>query len=295
MTDPGGIGPLFERLLIESHSHCNRSCWFCPRTHDRSGAYRTADGNNVRQSMPTERILSLLDQAAQAGFAGQVAFHGYSEPVLDPRWLDLGEAAADRGLRPYLVTNGDKLRRRQDLCDEAVRVFDRIVVGLYDYESPDQHASEVAFWTDRLEGTEVGFSDIGSEGRGSGVTQVVPKALAPPDERIALPDLVYPNGPCHRPSVRLVIRYDGEVMGCCEDLDGAFGLGNVFDVGLAAAWASRRFTQMRHRLAAGDRSAYALCAMCPQTPTAGRPDGQRIDIQLRSSRPAPADRVEPRG
>ena len=59
--------PLFERLLIESHSHYNRSCWFCPRTYDRSGTYLDADGRPVPSRMPTEKILGLLDEAIEQG------------------------------------------------------------------------------------------------------------------------------------------------------------------------------------------------------------------------------------
>src|SRR5205814_6632472 len=58
--------PLFERMLIESQSNCNRSCWFCPRTYDRSGKYLDEVGKPVLNQMPTEKILDLLYQALPA-------------------------------------------------------------------------------------------------------------------------------------------------------------------------------------------------------------------------------------
>jgi hypothetical protein len=70
--------PLFERLLIESQSNCNRSCWFCPRTYDRSGKFLHAVGKSQLNQMPTEKILDLLDQAQALGFKGGVGFHHYS-------------------------------------------------------------------------------------------------------------------------------------------------------------------------------------------------------------------------
>jgi 2-deoxy-scyllo-inosamine dehydrogenase (SAM-dependent)/8-amino-3,8-dideoxy-alpha-D-manno-octulosonate transaminase len=76
---------LFDRLLIESQSNCNRSCWFCPRTYDRTGKYLDAIGRSVLHQMPTDKILDLLDQARALGFRGHVAFHHYSEPLLDKR------------------------------------------------------------------------------------------------------------------------------------------------------------------------------------------------------------------
>jgi hypothetical protein len=62
--------PLFERLQIESQSNCNRSCWFCPRTYDRTGKYLDEKGNAILNQMPTEKILDLLNQAQAMGFTG---------------------------------------------------------------------------------------------------------------------------------------------------------------------------------------------------------------------------------
>src|SRR5437867_9675727 len=92
--------PLFERLLIESQSNCNRSCWFCPRTYDRSGKYLDAAGESLLNQMPTEKILDLLDQAQVLGFRGGVEFHHYSEPLLDKRNIMLAQEARRRGMKP---------------------------------------------------------------------------------------------------------------------------------------------------------------------------------------------------
>ncbi len=85
--------PLFERLQIESQSNSNRSCWFCPRTYDRSGKYLDVAGKPIFNEMPTEKILDLLDQAHAMGFRGRVAFYHYSEPLLDKRNIMLAQEA----------------------------------------------------------------------------------------------------------------------------------------------------------------------------------------------------------
>lgn len=96
MSDATTNIPLFERLLIESPSNCNRSCWFCPRTYDRSGKYLDRTGQPVLNRMPTEKTLDLLDQAQALKFRGRVAFHHYSEPLLDDRALFLAREARTR-------------------------------------------------------------------------------------------------------------------------------------------------------------------------------------------------------
>ena len=67
-TSVKGKIPLFERLQIESQATCNRSCWFCPRTYDRSGKYLDQKGKAVENRMSTEKVLDLLDQAHALGF-----------------------------------------------------------------------------------------------------------------------------------------------------------------------------------------------------------------------------------
>ena len=71
-----------------------------PATYERSGKYHDTDGHAVKRSMPTARILSLLDEAVALGFHGDVAFHHFSEPLLDARSTVLAEAARGRGCAP---------------------------------------------------------------------------------------------------------------------------------------------------------------------------------------------------
>jgi radical SAM protein with 4Fe4S-binding SPASM domain len=276
--------PLFEQLCLESQSNCNRSCWFCPRTYDRTGAYLDGAGKSVIGAMPTEKILDVLDQAEALGFRGLVGFHHYSEPLLDPRNVTLAREAQRRGLRPWLHTNGDVLRRNERLSREVTEVYEHIVVGLYNYASDDELDAEKQFWRARLPGVRLDFSAIGAEGGRGSTSMVIPRAGVPTDSRMTVPDLTFPNGPCHRPLIRLIIRWDGEVCNCCEDTTGAFGLGNVYRNSVEELWFSADHVRTVNQLAAGHRDRYALCRNCPLTPSAPLPDNGRIKIAFRRYR-----------
>lgn len=276
--------PLFERLQIETLSHCNRDCWFCQRTYDRSGKYFDVGGAPVIERMPTVTVVDLLDQAAALGFRGRVAFYLLSEPLLDRRHFTFAEAARARGMQPYMHTNGDVLRRDADLCRRVAGAYDRIVVGLYDYRNDAELEAEKEYWRARLPGVRLAFSAIGRDGRGSGESSAIPRARAPSDSRFAAPDLVYPNGPCHRPQIRLLIQHDGTVCNCCEDMEGAFGLGNVHEAALADIWYGPRHVAVVRDLAAGHRTRHALCRDCPLPPSAPRPDGAPLDMARRHYR-----------
>jgi hypothetical protein len=278
---PAARIPLFERLLIESHSLCNRDCWFCPRTYDRSGVYLDANGRPRARRMASAMVLDLLDQARALGFRGPVGFHHYSEPLLDQRVVDFAHQASDRGMQPYLHTNGDLLRRDDRLCAEVSRAFRRIVVGLYDHRSDDEREDAERFWRERLPMVALEFSAIGVAGSLGGHSAGVPKALVPTDSRFATPDLTFAGGPCGRPLIRMIIRYDGEMCQCCEDVAGAFQLGNAHRTPLAELWYSERHAAMIDALLAGSRDRFPLCANCPQFPTGPAPSGGRIKMARR--------------
>ena len=176
--------PLFERLLIESQSNCNRSCWFCPRTFDRSGKYLDDAGKSVLNQMPTAKILDLLDQAQALGFSGAVGFHHYSEPLLDKRNIMLAWEVAKRGMKPDLHTNGDVLRRDDALCEEVKQVYKFIVIGLYDHQTNEELEQEKRYWRDRLAGANLKFSAIGVSSGRNVYSMVIPRALVPTDRRM---------------------------------------------------------------------------------------------------------------
>ncbi|MEE9186936.1 MAG: radical SAM/SPASM domain-containing protein [Bacteroidota bacterium] len=280
--------PLFERLQVESQANCNRSCWFCPRTYDQSGKYLNEKGKSVLNRMPIEKILDLLDQAQALGFHGRVGFHHYSEPLLDPRIIILAREARQRGMKPYLHTNGDMLKSDEILCQEVRSVYGLIVVGLYDYETNEELEEAKQYWRDKLAGANLEFSPIGLSGARSAYSIGIPKALVRSDPRMAIPDLTYANAPCHRPLIRMIIQHDGEVANCCEDTHGAFNLGNVYDNSLEELWFSERHVKLVEDLIAGHRENYDLCRICPLSPTGPLLDGSKINIALRCYDPVKA-------
>jgi hypothetical protein len=291
MASPAALShpiPLFERLQVESQAHCNRACWFCPRTFDRSGKYLDGAGRAVPGQMPTETILGILDQARALGFQGEVGFHHYSEPLLDRRNVMLAREARGRGLHPYLHTNGDVLRHDDRLCRDVVEVYARIVVGLYDYTTDEERAEAERYWERRLAGARLEFSPIGAAGIRSGHSIGIPRALVPTDPRMAVPDLTFGHAPCHRPLLRMIIQHDGEMANCCEDTHGAFGLGSIHRSSLAELWRSPRHVLIVEDLIAGRRDRYALCRQCPLSPTGRPPEGRRITI---APRRYPAERA----
>jgi MoaA/NifB/PqqE/SkfB family radical SAM enzyme len=251
--------PLFQRVVIELQSHCNRDCFFCPRESDRTGKRKTADGTSIRQSLATEKVFSLLDELEALQFRGYITFHQLSEAFLDPRLMSVASEAKRRGMKPYVHTNGDVLRTDESLCREAADIFEYIVVGLYDYTSEEEKSAEKKFWKQRLQGTEVLFSLV---------ENVYVRTHGPDNEEMGrLPRRIYPTSPCAQPRTYFLIHYDGDACCCCEDMYGELLNYNVHEMSIRDIWYSARHAEVIRALKIGDRRQYDLCANCTMGPS----------------------------
>ncbi len=226
--------------------------------------------------MPAEMTLNLLDQAQKMRFRGYVTFNCYSEPLLDKRNIMFAREARIRGMKPYLHTNGDILKNNDSLCSKVIDSYDYIVVGLYDYKTNEELETAKQYWQERLSGAYLQFSTIGLLDSQSARSMGIPRALVPTDRRMAVPDMTYINGPCSRPLVRIIIRYDGEMCNCCEDIQGDFKLGNVYQHSLEELWFSDHHVKVVKDLLEGNRRKYELCTNCPQSPTGPLRNDKRI-------------------
>jgi radical SAM protein with 4Fe4S-binding SPASM domain len=202
--------------------------------------------------------------------------------LLDDRNITLAQEAKQRGMKPYLHTNGDVLKSDDRLCENVINTYVFIVVGLYDYQTNTQLEQAKQYWKDRLKGVnKLEFSTIGVFGIKGADSMGVPKALVPTDSRMAIPDLTYANAPCQRPLIRMIIQHDGEVCNCCEDTSGAFKLGNVYQQSLEDLWFSDHHVQIVQDLAGGNREKYTLCQNCPLPPSTQAPGEKKIAITPR--------------
>lgn len=245
---------MFGMLVLELNSHCNRACSWCMRHGDRKGRRFSEFGDQVRATMPTEQCERMLKEAAEAGFRSWVTFYLMSEPYLDERLVPMARLARSLGMKPFVNTNGDVLRKRPDLLDASREVFEFVQVGIY--VSGAQAQTDIARWKARL-GTVAQFKTLDQMG---------------PRPHVARVGKTFPAAPCARPKEKLIVQYDGSCPLCCYDINTEFGLPNAFDIPLLELWNH----PLREALAcdlskANGRRSYPLCSTCPM-PERGFPD-----------------------
>jgi radical SAM protein with 4Fe4S-binding SPASM domain len=214
--------------------------------------------------MPTEKVDKILDDAQRINFKGWITFHHFSEPFLDPRLIEFATKAKSMGMTPFEHTNGDFIRKDDELCQQALEVFNHIVIGLYDHKTPEEQEEDKAFWRERL-GGKARFSSVDNVYVRSHYTE---KNIDGYEQvRGDRPEIkTYPNSPCHNPILKLLIHYNGNVALCCEDMREEFDLGNAFEQSLWNLWYSEKHVRIARDLKEGKRHLYSLCSQCPIAP-----------------------------
>ena len=122
---PQVIAPRPRKITVAVTSYCNLRCVGCRYGRDFM----------PNSELPLAVVDDLLDDAKQVGF-DEVRFYG-GEPLLHRDLPRMVEHAVERGLHPYVTTNGILLEEKiDDLYDAGLR---RLTIGFYgtgsDYDS----------------------------------------------------------------------------------------------------------------------------------------------------------------
>ena len=221
-----------ESVNIETHSVCNRKCWFCP------GSLFDRSSSNVL--LGSANITKILLDLQEISYDGELALSYNNEPLLVQK-KDYEERVVKpaRKMLPktqlLVNTNGDFLDRERlgILEDSGVDVVFVSLYGDYDLDKPFIYktaAEAIAKFGDKLGITPtltttdndlqcLSWNKIGSISlsiaahnhrlysidKGNSLPQGVPIPRRHKREKV-----------CGLPYVNISIGYDGLVMGCCN-------------------------------------------------------------------------------
>lgn len=116
----------FKEIRIENTNHCGYFCTMCPREkHTRK-----------KGIMPLEDFTSLIHQFEN--YTGQIHFHGYGEPLLDPNLVEkvrLARKHHPQSTLLFFTTLGVRVKERffKDLADAGLN---RLIISCYGYNKP---------------------------------------------------------------------------------------------------------------------------------------------------------------
>ncbi len=111
---PGRYGELvqlpLQRIHIELTNVCNFDCTFCPKQ----------EMTRNYEYMDFERVCGIIDEIAEYKMAEKITFHVMGEPFMHPRFFEILEHAAVRGVKTGITTNGTYLDEEMGIKLEKV-------------------------------------------------------------------------------------------------------------------------------------------------------------------------------
>jgi len=275
-------------VTLELTLGCSLSCSFCAVS-----AIQEKPGKNYK-FMEKATLVSALSQVKDLGWNCRVGFAMRGEPTQHPDYI--GMVAAARDILPKahitMLTNAGGLLRKPGARDNVLGLFEAglNVLGLDDYQnvgwvpkvctdlgvdnlpSGDTHTSGFQFfrYPEDLRGnphkrrprnsrTLVRIRDISLESAGKkkgnhGKLFNYAGLGAPLDDSMA-------GKRCHHPFRQMVVHWNGNVPGCCNEWQNDYICGNVLKEGVDATWQGDALGAMREKLIRGERD-FKPCLGC---------------------------------
>lgn len=237
--------PLFNQVLIETRTDCNKKCSFCPQTH-----FQKPLG-----IMNINIFKSIVDKLTEIKFSGRLALYLSNEPLLEPRLLSMIKYARKKSSRFFIdiTTNGVLLN--ETIIEQLFEVgLDNILIN--DYRSDrdlypnriSKHLSSV-FESFRYN-PKLSYNFRSAKEIMSNYAGVINEPV------------IIDKGFCNFPFRKLCFSYKGDVLLCCNDFSYKTNLGNIKDIDIIDIWNSEKYNVVRKELLNHKR--ISLCADCNQ-------------------------------
>jgi radical SAM protein with 4Fe4S-binding SPASM domain len=273
---------------IELTSRCNLKCVMCPRSED------TPRGLGEMRLETFERI---LEEAGQ--YTEFVYLHLAGEPLLHPRFAEFIEAAAVRGIKVGMSTNGTllDLQKAEVLLNSKL---DMLVVSVDGTDADTYEKIRGVNTFDHLVNNIEAFlklKKVTNNGPYTVLQMICMKENWSQAEKFVghwkkcgadavrlkrffnfagdVEDLSNgkvknvaagdgSRGPCFLLWRQMAIYYDGTVVSCCHDFLHKSEAGNIHLQSLRDIWNSEMMVDMRQKHLSGRQQEIALCAGCNQ-------------------------------
>jgi len=251
--------PVFSIAEFNLIAACTRRCDFCPVSDP--GFYKATYGKEKAKFLQPELFEKVLLDLKAIDYRGEVAFSGFSEPLLHPAKEVLLRLARTilPGARIQMLTNGDRLDV-ETLSELFEAGLGELVIGLYD--GPEQIEKFEALRTRAgipehrvilrrryFDGTDYGVI-ISNRGGLVDVARFGKSKAKLPLQR-----------PCFYPFSFIKIDFNGDVMFCPHNWSKKSLIGNVQNENLWEIWKGHAIESIRESLSRGSRD-IPSCVAC---------------------------------
>lgn len=270
-SEPGQRHRAITYIAVETGAHCNRACHFCPTN------------NTVfppKEFMPDDFFQHIIADLKSWDYEGGFSLYGHNEALLDPRIVDLTRYTRDElpSVHQSLSTNGDRLTLELTLLlfesglqsmlvncyDDRQNLIERMLAIARHLETLPGYqvhyvGSEAWAFPMRYHATERSFTLYDARKYGENFPGISSRA-GNVAGFVTLAEPLSQN--CERPWTHVHIKYNGNVILCCQDWGQEVVLGNVREQSLLEIYNGPKAEHYREKLGERDRQGLKLCEHC---------------------------------
>jgi hypothetical protein len=223
------IFALIDRVTFELSNYCNYA-----KIHPKCPAHFEKNIRSIGFSVVQDVLVCL----GENNFKGIIAWHQYSEPMLDPRlftFLTLAKILCPDS-KKLIWTNGANLDQRMLSELEDVGVTNVVVTAYFDKERLQSlKAQKMTYqvidpgWVEVLDVYDRNANNF--------------------------------KAPCYSPFTDLIITVDGKIGLCCRDVERRYSFGDLNQVPFGEAINAPALLELYNQLSSGERK-LAICQQC---------------------------------
>jgi radical SAM protein with 4Fe4S-binding SPASM domain len=230
-----GVWDFFDRVGIETTTHCNLRCRFCPNSK-----YPRSLKKNEKL-LETEIYKKIIDELSEINFKGRILPYSFGEPLTDKRIVSLVEYTKKKLPKARISLNSNGIFLTVPLYNRLVKAgVDCFPISQYGSEMPENMKKVFKYLKTRPKKENKIHYRVFTEG----------DAISNRGGEIEVPN-VWEKPICTLPHTTVNIDYKGDVILCCNDYHSKVTFGNVKKEKLIDIWNKSCHKKIRKDLRRG--------------------------------------------
>jgi radical SAM protein with 4Fe4S-binding SPASM domain len=238
---------LFADVHIETVNRCNGVCPFCPANKNQK--------QRPYKKMSEALFYKIIDELRELDYGGKIALFGNNEPFLDNRITEF--CTYTRNCLPkafiYISTNATLLSFQKFL--EILPYVDCMVINNYN-DNYLKHPNVAKIYDYSREHVEL-QPKVTIQMRLLNQVLTSRGGMAPNKGRQKAP-----RTKCPYPFTQMLVRPDGKISLCCNDVLGVYTMGDASKQTLKEIWENDYYREIRKEMRMNGRKNLRLCQDC---------------------------------
>ncbi|MFH1358682.1 MAG: radical SAM/SPASM domain-containing protein [archaeon] len=229
-----GESDFFDTICIETTTHCNLRCDFCPNKIYERGTLKN------KKLMDEELFKKIINQLAEVKFKGTIMPHFYGEPLTDERLTDWVSYIKEKLPKSRIEINSNGILLTPEIYKQLINAgADSFTISQYTPEMTEGMKQVFEYLKKRPKENKINYrvfkEDTAICNRGGEIEVKKP----------------WEKPLCTYPINFINIDYNGNMVICCNDYHSSIKLGNLNQERLIDIWFKPYYKNLRKSLRKG--------------------------------------------